>query len=153
MIPYSKQSISKEDVSSVIKVMRSNLLTQGKQLNIFENQIAKFVGAKFSVAVSSASAGLHLSCLALNISKKDIVWTVPNTFVASASCALHCGAKVDFVDIDENTLNICVKKLEKKLLITPKKKDHALLFQFILQDSQMNKKNYLNYQKNLDLKL
>ena len=116
MIPYSKQSISKEDVSSVIKVMRSNLLTQGKQLNIFENQIAKFVGAKFSVAVSSASAGLHLSCLALNISKKDIVWTVPNTFVASASCALHCGAKVDFVDIDENTLNICVKKLEKKFI-------------------------------------
>ena len=127
MIPYSKQSISKEDVSSVNKVMRSNLLTQGKHLNIFENQIAKFVGSRFSVAVSSASAGLHLSCLALNVSKKDTVWTVPNTFIASASCALHCGAKVDFVDIDENTLNICVKKLEKKLLITPKKKRPSVI--------------------------
>ncbi len=122
MIPYSKQSINKKDISIVAKVMRSSLLTQGKSLDSFETQLAKFVGAKFAVAVSSASAGLHISCLALNVNKKDIVWTVPNTFVASASCALHCGAKVDFVDIDENTLNISIEKLEKKLSKISKKK-------------------------------
>ena len=109
MIPYSKQSISKEDVSSVIKVMRSNLLTQGKQLNIFENQIAKFVGAKFSVAVSRPTSFVML---ALNVSKKDTVDS-PKYFYSIASCALIVEPKLILL-IDENTLNICVKKLEKK---------------------------------------
>ncbi len=121
MIPYSKQSISKDDIANVVKVMRSSLLTQGEKLNLFEAKLAKFVGSKYAVAVSSASAGLHLACIALDVTNKDIVWTVPNTFVASASCALHCGAKVDFVDIDENTLNISIEKLKKKLSKTSKK--------------------------------
>ena len=115
MIPYSKQFVSSDDIKSVIKVLKSDFLTQGKQVPKFENKIKNFVGAKYAVAVSSASAALHLSCLALNLKKNDILWTVPNTFVASASCGLHCGAKIDFVDINKNTNNISVDELEKKL--------------------------------------
>ncbi len=121
MIPYSKQFISKEDIKNVNKVLQSKFLTQGKVIQDFEKKISKFVNSKFAVAVSSASAALHLSCLALNLRKGKTLWTVPNTFVASATCALHCGAKVDFVDIDENTSNLCIKKLKRKLEISKKK--------------------------------
>ena len=86
-----------------------------------KKKISRSVNSKFAVAVSSASAALHLSCLALNLRKGKTLWTVPNTFVASATCALHCGAKVDFVDIDENTSNLCIKKLKRKLEISKKK--------------------------------
>ncbi len=120
MIPYSKQFISKEDIKNVNKVLQSKFLTQGKVIQNFEKKISRFVNSKFAVAVSSASAALHLSCLALNLRKGKILWTVPNTFVASATCALHCGAKVDFVDIDENTSNLCIKKLKRKLEISKK---------------------------------
>ena len=121
MIPYSKQFISKEDIKNVNKVLQSKFLTQGKVIQNFEKKISRFVNSKFAVAVSSASAALHLSCLALNLRKGKTLWTVPNTFVASATCALHCGAKVDFVDIDENTSNLCIKKLKRKLEISKKK--------------------------------
>lgn len=122
MIPYSKQNISNEDIKYVTKVLKSKFLTQGNEIKKFEKKINKFTGSKYSVALSSASAALHLSCLALNLNKKKILWTVPNTFVASATCGLHCGAKIDFVDIDEETNNICIKKLEKKLRLSKKKK-------------------------------
>jgi UDP-4-amino-4,6-dideoxy-N-acetyl-beta-L-altrosamine transaminase len=115
MIPYSKQFVSANDIKSVVKVLKSDFLTQGKEVPKFENKIKKFVGSKYAIAVSSASAALHLSCLALDLKENDILWTVPNTFVASASCGLHCGAKIDFVDIDENTNNISTHELEKKL--------------------------------------
>ena len=115
MIPYSKQFVSSDDIKSVIKVLKSDFLTQGTEVPKFENKIKNFVGTKYAVAVSSASAALHLSCLALDLKKNDILWTVPNTFVASASCGLHCGAQIDFVDIDKNTNNISVDELEKKL--------------------------------------
>ena len=121
MIPYSKQFISKEDIKNVNKVLQSKFLTQGKVIQNFEKKISRFVNSKFAVAVSSASAALHLSCLALNLRKGKTLWTVPNTFVASATCALHCGAKVDFVDIDENTSNLCIEKLKRKLEISKKK--------------------------------
>lgn len=121
MIPYSKQFISKEDIKNVNKVLQSKFLTQGKVIQDFEKKISRFVNSKFAVAVSSASAALHLSCLALNLRKGKTLWTVPNTFVASATCALHCGAKVDFVDIDENTSNLCIEKLKRKLEISKKK--------------------------------
>ena len=120
MIPYSKQFISKEDIKNVNKVLQSKFLTQGKVIQDFEKKISRFVNSKFAVAVSSASAALHLSCLALNLRKGKTLWTVPNTFVESATCALHCGAKVDFVDIDENTSNLCIKKLKRKLEISKK---------------------------------
>tara|TARA_B100001057_G_C22867271_1_gene957094 strand:+ start:4241 stop:5431 length:1191 start_codon:yes stop_codon:yes gene_type:complete len=115
IIPYSRQFIDKSDIKEVNKVLKSDFLTQGPNINIFEKNLSKFVGSKYAVAVSSASAGLHLSCLALGLKNNDILWTTPNTFVASASCGLHCGAKLNFVDIDINTNNICVKKLEEKL--------------------------------------
>jgi len=115
MIPYSRQSIFKEDIREVTKVLKSKILTQGNILDKFEKKISKYVGSKYAVAVSSASAGLHISCVALNLKKNDILWTVPNTFVASASCGLHCGAKIDFVDIDERSHNISIEKLEEKL--------------------------------------
>ena len=122
MIPYSKQNIANDDIKSVVKVLKSKILTQGKEVIKFEKNIAKFVGSKYSIAVSSASAALHLSCLALELKKNEILWTVPNTFIASASCALHCQAGVDFVDIDEATSNISIDKLKAKLIIAKKKK-------------------------------
>ena len=115
MTPYSRQNISKEDISAVSKVLKSNFLTQGPNVPDLEKKIKKYVKSKFALAVNSATSGLHLSCLALNVKKNDVVWTVPNTFAASANCALNCGATVDFVDIDPETLNICTIELEKKL--------------------------------------
>ena len=122
MISYSKQFISKKDIEAVKKVLKSNYLTQGSKVPIFEKKIRKYVGTKYATAVSSASAALHLSCIALGLKKNDFLWTVPNTFVASATCGLHCGAKVDFVDINENDHNISVDELKKKLKIAKKKK-------------------------------
>ena len=127
MIPYSKQSIANDDIKSVVKVLKSKILTQGKEVVKFEKKIANFVGSKYSVAVSSASAALHLSCLALELKKDEILWTVPNTFVASASCALHCQAKVDFVDIDDATSNISIEKLKIKLISAKKKTVYPIL--------------------------
>jgi UDP-4-amino-4,6-dideoxy-N-acetyl-beta-L-altrosamine transaminase len=123
-IPYNRQFIDKDDIKAVTKVLKSDFLTQGPSVNIFEKNISKFVGSKYAVAVNSASAGLHLSCLALGLKKNDILWTVPNTFVSSASCGLHCGAKIDFVDIDEQTNNISIDKLKIKL--KKKKKENKL---------------------------
>ena len=122
MIPYSKQYISNDDINEVKKVLKSKFLTQGNVVENFEKKICKYVGSKYAVAVSSASAGLHIACIALNLKKNDILWTVPNTFIASASCGLHCGAKVDFVDIDRKTKNISIDSLVEKLKIANKKK-------------------------------
>ncbi len=116
MIPYSRQSISKKDISEVKKVLKSDFLTQGDKIEKFEKLVAKFSDAKYAVSANSASSALHLACLALGIKKGDLVWTVPNTFVASANCAINCGATVDFVDIDQDTWNISINELEKKLI-------------------------------------
>ena len=117
MIPYSSENINQQDVLEVNKVLRSNFLTQGNNVRKFEKIISKYTKAKYSVAVNSASSALHIACLALGIKKNDIVWTVPNTFVASANCAIHCGATVDFVDIDPDDWNISISSLQKKLEI------------------------------------
>ena len=122
MISYSKQSISEKDIGEVKKVLKSDYLTQGPKVPIFEEKIRKYVGAKFATAVSSASAALHLSCIALGLKKNDLLWTVPNTFVASATCGLHCGAKIDFVDINDDDHNISIEELEKKLKVAKEKK-------------------------------
>ena len=119
---YSKQTISKKDIKSVTKILKSNFLTQGPTIEKFENKIKKFVKSRYAVAVNSATSGLHLSCLSLGLKKNDYLWTVPNSFVASSNCALYCGAKVDFVDINSKTWNIDEVLLEKKLIKTPKKK-------------------------------
>ncbi len=115
-IPYSRQNISNSDISSVIKVLKSNFLTQGPMIKKFEDKISKTVGNKYCVSANSATSALHISCLALGFKKNDILWTVPNTFVASSNCALLCGGKVDFVDINPTTYNIDVGILEKKLI-------------------------------------
>ena len=120
--PYSTQRIDKQDIAAVVKVLNSKFLTQGPMVGKFEKAIAQKVKAKYSVAFNSATSALHASCLALGLKKNEIVWTVPNTFVASANCALLAGGKVDFVDIDSVTNNIDVESLEKKLIIAKNKK-------------------------------
>ncbi|NQY86540.1 MAG: UDP-4-amino-4,6-dideoxy-N-acetyl-beta-L-altrosamine transaminase [Colwellia sp.] len=115
MIPYGKQAISQQDVDSVIDVLKSDFLTQGPQVPLFENKIKVATQADHAVAVNSATSALHLACLALGLSKGDLVWTTPISFVATANCALYCGAEVDFVDIDPATYNLSASELEKKL--------------------------------------
>ena len=115
MIPYAKQDISDGDIDSVIEVLKSDFLTQGNKVPLFEDIISERVGAKYALAANSATSCLYLSCLSLGLSKEDILWTSPITYVASANCALYCGAEVDFVDIDPLTWNISVEILEEKL--------------------------------------
>lgn len=122
MIPFSKQSISREDIKNVINVLKSDFLTQGPKIIKFEKKISQYTNSKYTVSSNSGSSSLHLACLALGLSKNEIVWTVPNTFAASANCALNCGAKIDFVDIDSETWNIDVKLLKSKLIESRKKK-------------------------------
>jgi UDP-4-amino-4,6-dideoxy-N-acetyl-beta-L-altrosamine transaminase len=116
MIPYGKQEITQQDIDAVISVLKSDFLTQGPQVPLFEKAIAETVNADFALAVNSATSALHIACLALDVGKGDVVWTTPITFVASANCALYCGADIDFVDIDAETYNLCSKNLEQKLL-------------------------------------
>ena len=121
MIPYGRQEISDEDVNAVLEALRSDFLTQGPKVPLFEKAVADYCGSKYGVAVNSATSALHIACLSLELKKNDFFWTVPNSFVASANCGLYCGAKVDFVDIDKKTYNISLKKLEEKLKIAKKK--------------------------------
>jgi UDP-4-amino-4,6-dideoxy-N-acetyl-beta-L-altrosamine transaminase len=114
-IPYARQSISEQDIAAVSEVLRSDFLTQGPAIPAFEAALATYCGAKHAVAVNSATSALHIACLALGVGPGDIVWTNPISFVASANCALYCGAKVDFVDIDADTFNISVAALTAKL--------------------------------------
>ena len=122
MIPYGRQDINQSDITAVVDVLKSDFLTQGPQIPIFEHAITKHCQVEYALAVNSATSALHISCLALGLSKGDWLWTTPNTFVASANCALYCGAKVDFVDIDPATYNLCPQELEKKLVIAEKEK-------------------------------
>lgn len=115
MIPYGKQDINQEDLDAVLSVLKSDFLTQGPQVPAFEKRLADYCQAQRAVAVNSATSALHIACLSLGLSKGDWLWTSPNTFVASANCGLYCGAKVDFVDIDPETYNLCPKALEIKL--------------------------------------
>ena len=121
MIPYSRQTLDKKDQNAVLKTLKSSFLTQGPLINKFEKQISKTVGAKFAAVVNSATSALHVSCMALGFQKNNILWTTPNTFVASSNCAIHLGGKVDFVDIDYDSGNMCVEKLERKLFYSKKK--------------------------------
>lgn len=115
MIPYGRQNITDDDIAAVVEVMNSEWLTQGPGIAEFERAMAKYCHASHAVAVCNATAALHISCLALGVGAGDIVWTSPNTFVASANCARYCGADVDFVDIDPITLNMSVVPLQEKL--------------------------------------
>lgn len=114
-IPYGRQDISEEDIESVVSVLRSDYLTQGPVVPAFEKSISDYCGAQHALAVNSATSALHIACLALGVGKGDVVWTSPITFVASANCALYCGATVDFVDIDSRTYNLSLERLAEKL--------------------------------------
>ncbi len=116
-IPYSRQSIDESDIEAVVAVLRSDFLTQGPSVPAFEAAFAKRHGVPHAVAVSNATAGLHMSCLALGVGPGQHVWTSPNSFLASANCALYCGAEIDFVDIDPATRNMSVVALADKLVI------------------------------------
>lgn len=115
MIPYGRQCIDDDDIAAVANILASDFLTQGPAVPAFERAIAAQCGAAEAVAVSSATAALHIACLALDVGPGDLVWTSPITFVASANCALYCGADVDFVDVDPRTYNMCPDALEAKL--------------------------------------
>jgi UDP-4-amino-4,6-dideoxy-N-acetyl-beta-L-altrosamine transaminase len=120
MIPYGRQNINEDDIQAVIDVLRSDFLTQGPAVSAFEKSIIDYCGVNFAVAVNSATSALHIACLALGVGKGDMVWTSPITFVASANCALYCGADVDFVDIDPLTYNMSVDSLSEKLQLAEK---------------------------------
>ena len=115
MIPYGRQDINQADVDAVIEVLNSDYLTQGPKLPAFESAVASYCSARYGVAVNSATSALHIACLALGVGPNDIVWTSPITFVASANCALYCGAEIDFVDVDPLTGNLCPHALAMKL--------------------------------------
>jgi UDP-4-amino-4,6-dideoxy-N-acetyl-beta-L-altrosamine transaminase len=115
IIPYGRQDINQADIDAVVEVLRSDFLTQGPVVPAFEKAVSTYCGAQHAVAVNSATSALHIACLALGVGKDDSVWTTPITFVASANCALYCGATVDFVDIDPRTYNLSVERLAEKL--------------------------------------
>lgn len=115
MIPYGHQDISEEDIRAIEEVLRSDWLTQGPAVERFEQIVAEYCGAPHALAVCNATAALHLACRALGLGPGDLLWTSPNTFVASANCGRFCGADVDFVDIDPHTYNMSVGELEHKL--------------------------------------
>ena len=116
MIPYGRQEITKEDIAEVEKVLRSDFLTQGPTVPRFEKSVANYCAASHAIAVNSATSALHIACLALNLAPGDLLWTSPNTFVASANCGRYCGADIDFVDIDLKTYNMSVDALSEKLI-------------------------------------
>ncbi|NRA18809.1 MAG: UDP-4-amino-4,6-dideoxy-N-acetyl-beta-L-altrosamine transaminase, partial [Oceanospirillaceae bacterium] len=122
MIPYGRQEIIQEDIDSVLSVLKSDFLTQGPQVPLFERTLAEHVGAKHALAVNSATSALHIACLALGLGENDWLWTSPVTFVASANCGRYCGAEVDFVDIDPKTYNLCPEALERKLIEAEKQR-------------------------------
>lgn len=114
-IPYGRQHITEKDIDAVVNVLKSDYLTQGPKVPEFEQTIKSHCNVQHALAMNSATSALHVACLALGVGEGDIVWTTPITFVASANCALYCGAMVDFVDIDPQTYNLSVKSLEQKL--------------------------------------
>ena len=115
MIPYGRQDITQTDIDAVVGVLQSDFLTQGPMVPRFEQSVAQHVGASHALAVNSATSALHIACLALGLGPGDRLWTTPITFVASANCALYCGAEVDFVDINPRTYNLCAQALALKL--------------------------------------
>ncbi len=120
IIPYGRQEILEEDIVSVTNVLKSDYLTQGPHIEKFENKFSKYVGSKYSVAVSNGTAALHLNCIALGVSEGDKVITTPITFAASANCVRYCGGEVVFADIDPKTYLLDFDKVKLLLESSPK---------------------------------
>ena len=154
MIKYAEQHISENDVKHVLKTIKSDFLTQGPLVEKFENTVTKFCRSKYGVAVNSATSALYLAYKSLGVSNGDIIWTSPITFVSTVNAAVHCNAKVDFVDIDIDTFNISIDLLTKKLEIA---KLNNTLPKVITPvhlggSSPEMKKKFINYLKNINLK-
>lgn len=111
VIKYGRQFIDSDDIESVINILKSDWLTQGPAVPKFEDSIARKVGAKFGVATNSATSALHIAYLSLGLKAGDILWSCPNSFVATTNAAIFCGAEIDFVDIDPDTFNIDIENL------------------------------------------
>ena len=137
-IPYGRQNISEQDIQAVVEVLKSDWITQGPSIERFERVVSNYTQAQYAVAVSSATAALHIGCLAAGLKPGGLLWTAPNTFVASANCGLYCGADVDFVDIDPNTYNMSVEALQKKLESSERKPDIVVPVHFAGQSCEMS---------------
>ena len=116
MIPYGKHQVDDEDIAAVVDVLCNKFLTQGQLIPEFEQRLGEYTGSQYAVSVNSGTSGLHIACLAASVGVGDLVWTVLNSFVASANCALYCGATIDFVDIDHLTRNISLDALRQKFV-------------------------------------
>ena len=116
-IKYGRQDVTQDDIEAVNEVLRSDWLTQGPMIPAFEETVSNYCGASFAVATNSSTSALHIACLALGLGDGDILWTCPNTFVASSNAGLYCGANIDFIDCDSETYNIDIKKLEERLSV------------------------------------
>ena len=133
-VPYGKQNITQTDIDAVVSVLNSDYLTQGPNVPIFEKAVANYTKANHAVAVHSATAALHVACLALEVGPGDMVWTVPTTFVATANCAIYCGAEIDFVDdvksknIDQNNKDNILELIAINLFKVEEKFEITLLF-------------------------
>jgi len=119
-IPYGRQNIDQKDIDAVVSTLQSDYLTQGPKVKEFESKFAEYVGANYAVAVNNATSGLHLSVLALNLSKGDRVITTPITFAASANCVRYAGAEVWFADIDPNTYLLDINSVKELIESKPK---------------------------------
>jgi dTDP-4-amino-4,6-dideoxygalactose transaminase len=149
MIPYGRQEVTDEDIKSVVDVLKSDYLTQGPQVPIFEHNVKELCNARYAVASNSATSSLHAACFALGVSENDIVWTSANTFVASSNCAIYCGAEVDFIDIDPRTYNICSLKLESKLKYAKSQgKLPKVVIPVHLTGQSCDMKKFMTFQKN-----
>lgn len=115
MIPYGRQDINQQDIDAVVEVLQSDWLTQGPLVERFEEALCQHADTGYAVTCNSATSALHIACLSLGLGPGDFLWTSPNTFVASANCALFCGAQVDFVDVDPHCYNMSAAALEEKL--------------------------------------
>ena len=146
MIPYGRQNITEDDIQAVIDVLNSPFLTQGPAIPAFEASLCQATGAKFASVMNSATSALHVACLALDVGKDDVVWTSPNSFVASANCALYCGASVDFVDIHPQTYNMCADSLETKLKNASKLPKVVIPVAFAGQSADMERIKQLSEQ-------
>jgi len=119
-IPYGRQHIDQKDIDAVVSTLQSDYLTQGPKVREFESKFAEYVGSNYSVAVNNATSGLHLSVLALNLSKGDRVITTPITFAASANCIRYVGAEVWFADIDPDTFLLDINSVKELIESKPR---------------------------------
>ena len=122
IIPYGKHFIDQDDIDTVVDILKNHNLTQGKAVDAFEEAVAKFVGARYAVAMSSWTSGLHMAYLAAGVKKDDTVITSPLTFIASANAALYCNAKPVFTDIDSRTMNMDIESLKETIIKNPNPK-------------------------------